>query len=134
MPKIKFEKTLLIGSGTIPWYMKAKRWAKKQKFPISFLLLGAIEWLKNFWIDVKIYNNMRDIDRQAEALKKHWEEHDEPTTPHVVETGVFGDEGWSIEISNPVVERGTPTISTGMVTPSDAQRLQEDEGDQGTTQ
>ena len=133
MPKIKFEKTLLIGSGTIPWYMKAKRWAKKQKFPISFLLLGAIEWLKNFWIDVKIYNNMRDIDRQAEALKKHWEEHDEPTTPHVVETGVFGDEGWSIEISNPVVERGTPTISTGMVTPSDAQRLQEDEGDQGTS-
>ena len=134
MPKIKFEKTLLIGSGTIPWYMKAKRWAKKQKFPISFLLLGAIEWLKNFWIDVKIYNNMRDIDRQAEALKKHWEEHDEPTTPHVVETGVFGDEGWSIEISNPVVERGTSTTSTGMVTPSDAQRLQEDEGDQGTTQ
>ena len=133
MPKIKFEKTLLIGSGTTPWYMKAERWAKKQKFPISFLLLGAIEWLKNFWIDVKIYNNMRDVDRQAEALKKHWEEHDEPTTPHVVETGVFGDEGWSIEISNPVVERGTPTISTGMVTPSDAQRLQEDEGDQGTT-
>ena len=133
MPKIKFEKTLLIGSGTIPWYMKAKRWAKKQKFPISFLLLGAIEWLKNFWIDVKIYNNMRDVDRQAEALKKHWEEHDEPTTPHVVETGVFGDEGWSIEISNPVVERGTPTISTGMVTPSDAQRLQEVEGDKGTT-
>jgi len=133
MPKIKFEKTLLIGSGTIPWYMKAKRWAKKQKFPISFLLLGAIEWLKNFWIDVKIYNNMRDVDRQAEALKKHWEEHDEPTTPHVVETGVFGDEGWSIEISNPVVERGTPTISTGMVTPSDAQRLQEDEGDKGAT-
>jgi len=132
MPKIKFEKTLLIGSGTIPWYMKAKRWAKKQKFPISFLLLGAIEWLKNFWIDVKIYNNMRDIDRQAEALKKHWEEHDEPTTPHIVETGVFGDEGWSIEISNPIVEGGSSSTSTGMVTPSDAQRLQEDEGNQGT--
>ena len=133
MPKIKFEKTLLIGSGTIPWYMKAKRWAKKQKFPISFLLLGAIEWLKNFWIDVKIYNNMRDVDRQAEALKKHWEEHDEPTTPHIVETGVFGDEGWSIEISNPVVERGTSSTSTGMVTGSDASGLQEDEGDQGTS-
>ena len=130
-PKIEFYKQF--GKGTDPWYAKAERWAKKQKFPISFLLLGAIEWLKNFWIDVKIYNNMRDIDRQAEQLKKHWEEHDEPTTPHVVETGVFGDEGWSIEISNPVVERGTPTISTGMVTPSDAQRLQEDEGDKGTT-
>ena len=133
MPKIKFEKTLLIGSGTIPWYMKAKRWAKKQKFPISFLLLGAIEWLKNFWIDVKIYNNMRDVDRQAEALKKHWEEHDEPTTPHIVETGVFGDEEWSIEISNPIVEGRSSSTGTGMVTPSDAQRLQEDEGDQGTS-
>ena len=133
MPKIKFEKTLLIGSGTTPWYMKAERWAKKQKFPISFLLLGIIEWLKNKWIDAKIYNTMRDVDRQAEELKKQWEEDDRQSTPHIVETGVFGDEGWSIEISNPVVERGTPTISTGMVTPSDAQRLQEDEGDQGTT-
>ena len=133
MPKIKFEKTLLIGSGTTPWYMKAERWAKKQRFPISFLLLGAIEWLKNFWIDVKIYNTMRDVDRQADAIKKIWEEDDRQTTPHVVETGVFGDEGWSIEISNPVVERGTSSTSTGMVTPSDAQRLQEDEGDKGTT-
>ena len=44
-----------------------------------------------------------------------------------MEKGVFGDEGWSIEISNPVVERGTSSTSTGMVTPSDAQRLQEDE-------
>ena len=134
MPKIKFEKTLLIGSGTTPWYMKAERWAKKQKFPISFLLLGAIEWLKKLWIDAKIYNTMRDVDRQAEELKKQWDQDDSQSTPHIVETGVFGDEGWSIEISNPVVERGTPTISTGMVTPSDAQRLQEDEGDKGTTQ
>ena len=131
MPKIKFEKTLLIGSGTIPWYMKAKRWAKKQKFPISFLLLGAIEWLKNKWIDVKIYNTMRDVDRQADAIKKIWEE-DDRTEPNIVETGVFGDEGWSIEITNPIVGGGSSSTSTGMVTPSDAQRLQEDEGDQRT--
>ena len=128
--KIEFEKQF--GEGTDPWYAKAERWAKKQRFPISFLLLGVIEWLKNKWIDVKIYNTMRDVDRQADAIKKIWEE-DDRTEPNIVETGVFGDEGWSIEISNPVVERGTPTISTGMVTPSDAQRLQEDEGDQGTT-
>ena len=129
--KVEFEKQF--GDGVDPWYAKAERWAKKQKFPISFLLLGIIEWLKNKWIDAKIYNTMQDVDRQAEELKKHWEEHDEPITPHIVETGVFGHEGWSIEISNPVVERGTPTISTGMVTPSDAQRLQEDEGDKGTS-
>ena len=132
MPKIKFEKTLLVGSGKIPWYMKAERWAKKQRFPVSFLLLGVIEWLKNFWIDVKIYNTMRDVDRQADAIKKIWEE-DDRTEPNIVETGVFGDEGWSIEISNPVVERGTSSTSTGMVTGSDASGLQEDEGDQGTS-
>ena len=133
MPKIKFEKTLLVGSGKITWYMKAERWAKKQRFPISFLLLGVIEWLKNKWIDVKIYNTMRDVDRQADAIKKIWEE-DDRREPNIVETGVFGDEGWSIEISNPVVERGTSSTSTGMVTGSDASGLQEDEGDKGTAQ
>ena len=38
--KIEFEKQF--GKGTDPWYAKAERWAKKQRFPISFLLLGAI--------------------------------------------------------------------------------------------
>ena len=80
MPKIKFEKTLLIGSGTTPWYMKAERWAKKQKFPISFLLLGIIEWLKQKWIDIKIENTMRDVDIQAKNIVDAWEKEDKPTT------------------------------------------------------
>ena len=131
MPKIKFEKTLLVGSGKITWYMKAERWAKKQKFPISFLLLGIIDLLKKWWIDVKIYNTMKDVDRQTDELLHSWKEPER--RPNIVETGVFGDEGWSIEISNPIVERGTSSTSTGMVTGSDASGLQEDEGDQGTT-
>ena len=129
-PKIEFYKQF--GKGSDPWYAKAERWAKKQRFPISFLLLGAIEWLKNKWIDVKIYNTMRDVDRQADAIKKIWEE-DDRTEPNIVETGVFGDEGWSIEISNPIVGGGTSATSTGMVTGSDASGLQEDEGDKGTS-
>ena len=127
----KFEKTF--GKGTDPWYAKAKRWAKKQRFPISFLLLGIIEYLQRQWINAKIYNTMKDVDRQADELLQYWEENDRESTPHIVETGVFGDEGWSIEITNPIVERGTSSTGTGMVTPSDAQRLQEDEGDQGTS-
>ena len=123
----KFEKTF--GKGTDPWYAKARRWAKKQRFPISFLLLGIIDYLQRQWINAKIYNTMKDVDRQTDEILQYWEENDRESTPHIVETGVFGDEGWSIEISNPVVERGTPTISTGMVTPSNAQRLQQDEGD-----
>ena len=120
------------GKGTDPWYAKAERWAKKQKFPISFLLKGLIAYLKKMWINVKIDNTMRDVDRQAKKLVEQWEE-DDRREPIIVEKGVFGDEGWSIEISNPLVDRGSSSISTSMVAPSDAQRLQEDEGDQGTS-
>ena len=76
--KIEFEKQF--GKGVDPWYVKAERWAKKQRFPISFLALGLIEWLKQKWIDVKVANTMRDIDRQSEEIKKIWEEEDKPKT------------------------------------------------------
>ena len=76
--KIQFEKQF--GKGVDPWYEKAERWAKKQRFPISFLALGFIEWLKQKWIDVKIANTMREIDRQSEEIKKIWEEKDKPKT------------------------------------------------------
>ena len=68
------------GKGVDPWYAKAERWAKKQRFPISFLALGIIEWLKQKWIDVKIANTMREIDRQSDEIKKIWEEKDKPKT------------------------------------------------------
>ena len=76
--KIEFEKQF--GKGVDPWYAKAERWAKKQRFPISFLALGLIEWLKQKWIDVKVANTMREIDRQSEEIKKIWEEKDKPKT------------------------------------------------------
>ena len=124
-----FEKTF--GDGVDPWYDKAERWVKKKfKNPfVQHLALGLIEWLKIKWIDVKVANTMRDIDKQSEQIKKIWEEQDVRREPIIVEEGVFGDEGWSIEITNPIVGGGPTSTSTGMVTPSDAQRLQEDEGD-----
>ena len=111
------------------WYTKSSRWAKKQPFPLNHLITGFIEWLHKLWIDGKILKTMADVDKDIESIKSTWEENDRQSTPHTVETGVFGDEGWSIEITNPIVERGTSATSTGMVTPSDAQRLQQDEGD-----
>ena len=51
-PRVKFEKQF--GDGVDPWYAKAERWAKKQKFPISFLALGLIEYLKKVWVNVKV--------------------------------------------------------------------------------
>ena len=81
MVKIEFEKQF--GQGVDPWYEKAKRWAKKQKFPISFLALGFIAYLKKVWINVKIENTMRDVDVQVENIKKGWE--DQPK-PIIIET------------------------------------------------
>ena len=81
---------------------------------------------------------MDDVDRQAKTLVEEWDEEERKQfaperRPHIVETGVFGDEEWSLEISNPIVDRGSDSTSTGMAPPSDAQRLQQDEGDQTRT-
>ena len=66
-----FEKTF--GDGVDPWYDKAERWVKKKfKNPfIQHLALGLIEWLKQQWIEVKVANAMRDIDKQTEQIKKN---------------------------------------------------------------
>jgi hypothetical protein len=79
--KIEFEKQF--GKGVDPWYAKAERWAKKQKFPISFLALGLIAYLKKVWINVKIENTMRDVDAQVENIKKGW---DDQPKPIIIET------------------------------------------------
>ena len=102
MPKIEFEHHW---GGEDMWYQKAERWARKQSFPINHLALGFIEWLKQKWIEAKIEETMQDVDRQAEEIVKQWEEEDKQPEPEVVEEGVFGQDGWSISISNPVVEK-----------------------------
>ena len=81
--KIEFEKQF--GQGVDPWHEKAKRWAKIQKFPLSFLALGLIAYLKKVWINVKIENTMRDVDRQVEDIKKGWEGYTQPA-PKIIET------------------------------------------------
>ena len=125
-----FEKTF--GKGVDPWYSRAERWVKKKfKNPfVRHLALGLIELLKKKWIYAKIENTMRSVDAQAEQLVKEWDRNEPIKRPNIVEKGVFGDEGWSLEISNPIVERRSEATSTGMVTRSDAQRLRKDERDQ----
>ena len=80
--KIEFEKQF--GKGVNPWYTKAERWAKKQKFPISFLALGLIAYLKKVWINVKIENTMKDVDRQVEDLHELWDEEETNNRMNVI--------------------------------------------------
>ena len=80
--KIEFEKQF--GKGVDPWYARAERWAKKQKFPISFLALGIIAYLKKVWINVKIENTMRDVDRQVEDLHELWDEEESNNRMNII--------------------------------------------------
>ncbi|AGG54154.1 hypothetical protein CYXG_00090 [Synechococcus phage S-SSM4] len=124
----KFEKTW---GGNDNWYTKSKRWANKQKFPVNHLALGFIEWLHKHWIDGKIEMEMDSVDKQVEEIHSQWEDEERKQfAPEVVEEGVFGDEGWSISISNPIVDRGSEGSESGMDTGSDASGLQQNEGDQ----
>ena len=98
--KIEFEKQF--GKGTDPWYEKAERWAKKQKFPISFLALGLITWLKEKWIDVKVAKTMKSIDIQAEEIKKIWDEEERKQfAPEYTETPSEVNGLIDMEIKNP---------------------------------
>ena len=82
--KIEFEKQF--GKGVDPWYAKAERWIKKKfKNPyLQHLALGFLEWLKQKWIDTKVFNTMRDVDIQVEDIKKTWDE--EEKSPEIIET------------------------------------------------
>ena len=83
--KIEFEKQF--GQGVDPWYAKAERWAKKQKFPISFLALGLIAYLKKVWINVKVENTMRSVDADVEKIHELWDDEEKKQfAPEIIET------------------------------------------------
>ena len=73
-PKVNWEFEKQFGKGVDPWYAKAERWAKKQKFPISFLALGLIAYLKKVWINVKVENTMKSVDADIEKIHEIWDE------------------------------------------------------------
>ena len=83
-PKVnwKFEKQF--GKGEDPWYAKAERWAKKQKFPISFLALGIIAYLKKVWINVKIENTMMSVDADIKKIHELWDEEESNDRMNVI--------------------------------------------------
>ena len=80
--KIEFEKQF--GKGVDPWYAKAERWANKQKFPISFLALGLIAYLKKVWINVKVENTMKSVDADIEKIHELWDEEETNNRMNVI--------------------------------------------------
>ena len=108
-PSVDFRFEVILDKEKETDIQKIKRWIRKQKPPLNTILEYLFSYVEKWYFDAKIESTMRDVDRQAEQILKEWEEdaakyYEQPKT---VETGVFGEEGWSISISNPVVERRT---------------------------
>ena len=112
---------IALGKGKDTTLLKIKRWISKQKPPLNTILKYLFSYIEKWYWDGKVLQTMAGVDLEVKKLHEQWEEDDRQITPHRVETGVFGDEGWSIEISNPVVEGGPTSIGTSMVSPGDAQ-------------
>ena len=110
---------------------KVKRWISKQKPPWNTILKYLFSYIEKWYWDGKVLQTMAGVDLETKKLHEFWEENDRQITPHRVERGVFGEEGWSIQISNPIVERRTEEFESGMAFRSDEQRLQEDGRDKG---
>ena len=112
---------------------KIKRWISKQKPPLNIILKYLFSYIEKMYWDGKVLQTMAGVDLETKKLHELWEADDKQITPHTVETGVFGEEGWSIQISNPIVERRTEESESSMAFGSDASGLQKGSGDQGTS-
>ena len=112
---------------------KIKRWISKQQPPLNIILKYLFSYIEKMYWDGKVLQTMAGVDLETKKLHEHWEENDRQSTPHILETGVFGKEGWSIQISNPIVGGRTEESESGMVSGSDASGLREDDGDKETS-
>ena len=120
---------IALGKGKDTTLLKIKRWISKQKPPLNTILKYLFSYIEKWYWDGKVLQTMAGVDLEVKKLHEQWEEDDRQITTHIVETGVFGDEGWSIEISNPAFERGTEISVPKLVTPSNVRSVETDEGD-----
>jgi len=67
-----------------------------------------IEWLETNQRELKTKVN---LDEEISKYHKAAEELDPQLQPEITENGVFGEDGWYIEIRNPVVDRNLNKLS-----------------------
>jgi hypothetical protein len=67
-----------------------------------------IEWLETNQRELKTKVN---LDEEISKYHKAAEELDPQLQPEITENGVFGEDGWYIEIRNPVIDRNLDKLS-----------------------
>ena len=124
-PSVGFNFEIVLDKEKETDIQKIKRWIRKQKPPLNTILEHLFSFVEKWYMDWKVNETMRDVDRQAEEIVKQWEKEDEQNRPkaEIVEEGLFGEEAWSISISNPVIERRTEGSIGSMGTGSDEKGL-----------
>ena len=124
---------IVFGKGKDTTLQKIKRWINKQKPPLNTILKYLFSYIEKWYWDGKVLQTMAGVDLETKKLHELWEADDRQITPHTVETGVFGEEGWSIQISNPIVGGRTEESESGIVFGITAPRLRDDDGDNETS-
>ena len=104
---------------------KIKRWIAKKQPPLRIVLEHLFSFVEKWYWEGKELQTKHQIDQQVKYIGKIWDEEDERNRvkPEVVETGVFGEEGWSISMSNPDIIRGSQESESSMGTGSDEKGL-----------
>ena len=127
MSKAQYEFEVIFEKEKETTLQKIKRWTEKQKPPFNVIYQHLFSFIEKWYWEGKEIQTKHRIDQEVKSIGKIWEEEDERNRikPEFVETGVFGEEGWSITLSNQSVDRGTKESESGMGTTSNENGLPE---------
>jgi len=125
-PEFDYEFEVVFDKEKETTIQKIKRWIKKQKPPFDIILMHLFSYVEIWYWEGKVLQTMSHVDSQVDDIHKLWEkEHDTRKHTQFVETGVFGEEGWSISMSDARFDRGSEEPESGMGTRSNEARLEE---------
>lgn len=106
---------------------KIKGWIKKRKPPFDTILMHLFSYVEVWYWEGKVIKTMSSVDSQVKDIHEVWD--NEFRTKPRVEEGVSSVDGLpTLRITNPSVEKRSKTNDRSMDAGSNAQTLQESEG------
>ena len=85
---------------------KIKRWINKKEPPLKTILTYLFSYVEKWYWEGKLKQTMSEVDSEVDKIHDVWDDELKTEQPIQLEEGVFGEDDWSISISNPVIGRG----------------------------
>ncbi len=85
---------------------KIKRWINKKEPPLKTILTYLFSYVEKWYWEGKLKQTMSEVDSEVDKIHDVWDNELRTEQPIQLEEGVFGEDDWSISISNPVIGRG----------------------------